>query len=316
LILHLFVAGTLDGSAPRSVGAGRSSREHVVMGSFDALGTATSGLRAQSFALQNISDNIANSQTTAFKSTGTSFADILDAQASGLQLLPGVGGVEAMSAASNNIQGAIQNSTTGTFMAVNGNGYFTVAKPSGFSNGQPVFDGTKLYTRRGDFQPDGNGFLVNGAGYYLMGAPIDPATGNAASGAPQVLQFNANTTLPGQNGGPAGTLQTISTNANGQITGTFSNGQTAALAAVPLAGFRGENSLQKLDGEAFAVTARSGPALTGASGKVVGSAIEASNTDVADQLTKLIETQQAYNLDTKLVTTNDQMLQTLTNLTV
>jgi flagellar hook protein FlgE len=168
--------------------------DRIIMGSFDALTTAVSGLQAQSFALQNISGNIANSQTTAFKSTNTSFLDLMNARTAGLQASGTVG---AISAASNNLQGSIQTSAIGTFMAINGDGYFTVAKPSSVSSsGQPVFDGTKLYTRRGDFQPDANGLLVNGAGYYLMGSPVDPATGNPTGGALQVLKFNSGTSMP------------------------------------------------------------------------------------------------------------------------
>jgi len=159
------------------------------MGSFDALTTAVSGLQAQSFALQNISGNVANSQTTAYKSTNTSFEDLVNANVTGSQVS---GTVESLSTSTNNVQGSIKTSTTGTFMAINGDGYFTVAKPSSVSNGKPVFDGTVAYTRRGDFQPDSNGYLVNGAGYYLMGVAVDPKTGNPLGNVPQVLQFQNN----------------------------------------------------------------------------------------------------------------------------
>ena len=60
-----------------------------------------------------------------------------------------------------------------------------------------MFDGVDRYTRRGDFQPDKNGYLVNGAGYYLMGIPVDPTTGNLVGSVPQVLQFQ-NDFLPAQ----------------------------------------------------------------------------------------------------------------------
>ena len=55
-----------------------------------------------------------------------------------------------------------------------------------------VFGGTNLFTRRGDFQLNQSGFLVNGAGFYLMGLPINPATGNPAGSIPTTLQFNNN----------------------------------------------------------------------------------------------------------------------------
>jgi flagellar hook protein FlgE len=77
-------------------------------------------------------------------------------------------------------------------MAINGDGWFVVAKPIGTSDNQPVFSGVANYTRAGDFQLNSGGYLVNGAGYYLMGIPIDPTTGNPTGSSPQVLQFTNN----------------------------------------------------------------------------------------------------------------------------
>ena len=159
------------------------------MGIFDALSTAVSGLGAQSYALQNISGNIANSQTIAYKRINTSFQDLIGDNLPSKQI---AGGVIASSVPTNNVQGDLQNVATPTFMAVNGNGYFIVKKPDTFSGGQPVFSGVNLYSRRGDFQADKNGFLVNQAGYYLMGLPVDPTTGNPVGSVPTVLQFTNN----------------------------------------------------------------------------------------------------------------------------
>jgi len=140
------------------------------MGIFGALTTAVTGLRAQSFALENISGNIANSQTTAFKRVDTSFEDLIPDFPINKQL---AGSVIASSRATNTAQGDIQGASIGTFVAVNGEGFFIVQKPANFVDNRPVFDGVNLYTRRGDFQLDKSGFLVNGAGYYLMGIPVD-----------------------------------------------------------------------------------------------------------------------------------------------
>jgi flagellar hook protein FlgE len=164
------------------------------MGIFGALTTAVSGLRSQSFALENVSGNIANSQTTAFKRIDTSFEDLIPDAATNHQL---AGSVTAMSRSTNNVQGGIQAASVSTFMAINGDGYFVVEKPSSFADGRPVSDGIDRYTRRGDFQTDKNGFLVNGAGYYLMGIPVDSTTGNLSGSVPQVLQFQ-NDFLPAQ----------------------------------------------------------------------------------------------------------------------
>src|SRR6202012_5924258 len=81
--------------------------------------------------------------------------------------------------------------------AINGDGFFSVQSPSSVVDGQPVFTGATDYTRRGDFQVDANGNLVNGAGEYLMGVPVDPKTDNALGSVPTVLQFQ-NNFLPSQ----------------------------------------------------------------------------------------------------------------------
>src|SRR4029079_9093845 len=158
------------------------------MGIFGALTTAVTGMRAQSFALENISGNIANSQTTGFKREDTSFEDLIPDNLPSKQL---AGNVTANSRSTNSVQGDIQNSSVGTYMAINGQGFFVVEKPSSFTSAQPVFDGGDLYTRRGDFSTDKNGYLVNGAGYYLMGIPVDPTSGNLVGSVPTVLKFDS-----------------------------------------------------------------------------------------------------------------------------
>jgi flagellar hook protein FlgE len=158
------------------------------MGIFDALTTAVAGLQAQSFALQNISGNIANSQTTGYKETDTSFEDMVSAAAQNQQTTDGV---VANSVATNTVQGSIQSTSVATDMAINGSGYFVVAQPNGSSGNQPTFSGVQYYTRAGDFQMNQNGYLVNGAGYYLMGIPVNPSTGTPTGSSPQVLQFNS-----------------------------------------------------------------------------------------------------------------------------
>jgi flagellar hook protein FlgE len=442
------------------------------MGIFNALTTAVSGLQAQSFALQNISGNIANSQTIGYKGTDTSFQDLVSTAALGQQT---AGGVFAGSVASNGVQGTIQNETVSTDMAIDGNGWFTVAQPSGSTGGtQQQFSGVNFFTRRGDFQLNQNGYLVNGAGYFLMGIPINPATGTPTASSPQVLQFNNNflpaqaTTqidyranlpstpssgmiTPGsysanplasgtgtvvasdaslfnaqsldggsvtaydslgnpvnvqmrwaetsssggnntwqlfyqsnskatgsqvewqntgtsftfntsgqltsptspsitlsslsvngdtvgnvtlsygaggltqfatttgnvqvstitQNGFTAGQMQSLSVGGQGQIVGAFSNGQTVALANVTLATFNGQDSLEPLNGEAYAATPESGTPIYSATGKVVGSSLEASDVDIATQFSHLIVAQQAYSANAKVMTTANQMIQSL-----
>ena len=160
------------------------------MGLFDALTSAVSGLQGQSFAMQNISGNIANSQTIAYKGINTSFSDLIPGDSIPSQQV--AGGVIATSIATNNVQGAIQGANSGTDMAINGDGFFLVQSPTNFNGSAPVFGSVDLYTRRGDFQLDANGYLVNGAGYYLEGLPIDPTTGNPTGTVAAPVQFQNN----------------------------------------------------------------------------------------------------------------------------
>ena len=164
------------------------------MGIFGALTTAVTGMRAQAFALENISDNIANSQTTGFKRTDTSFQDLIQDNIPSKQLS---GNVVANARATNTVQGDVQSASVPTFMAINGTGFFVVQKADTYADGRPSFSGVENYSRRGDFQLDQSGYLVNGAGYYLMGIPVDSTTGNLAGSVPQMLQFE-NGFLPAQ----------------------------------------------------------------------------------------------------------------------
>ena len=160
------------------------------MGIFDALNTSVGGLQAQSFALQNISGNIANASTVGYKGINTSFEDLIpDAVTPNRQV---AGGVTAYAQATVTTQGTVSASTVATNMAINGDGFFSVQAAIGTVDNQPVFSGTTDYTRRGDFQVNANGNLVNGAGYYLMGVAVDPKTGNPLGSTPQVLQFQNN----------------------------------------------------------------------------------------------------------------------------
>src|SRR6201993_2649113 len=160
------------------------------MGIFDALTTAVGGLQAQSFALQNISGNIANASTVGYKGIDTAFEDLVpDATTPNKQV---AGGVTAFSQATITTQGTVSSSTVATNMAINGDGFFSVQKPTSITDNQPVFSGSVDYTRAGDFQVNANGNLVNGAGYYPMGVSVDPKTGNPTGNVPQVLQFQNN----------------------------------------------------------------------------------------------------------------------------
>jgi len=155
-----------------------------VMGIFGAITTAVTGLRAQSTALEHISNNIANSQTTGYKRTETSFVDLVPDSPAKQQAL---GVVNANSRPTNGVQGDVSTSDTETYVAINGEGFFIVGEAIGVADGNPVFNNEDLYTRRGDFGLDRFGHLVNGGGYYLKGLPIDPDTGNPSGSSPEII---------------------------------------------------------------------------------------------------------------------------------
>ncbi len=139
---------------------------------------------------------------------------------------------------------------------------------------------------------------------------------NIAAGAlTQFASSSGAATINGitQNGFAAGQLQSVAVNNSGLVVGTFSNGQNIDLAAVTLSHFNGTNYLKALDGGAYEATDLSGVAILGASGSISGSSLEGSNTDIADEFTKLIVTQQAYSANTKVITTANDMVQSLLN---
>lgn len=136
---------------------------------FAALGVAVSGLSAQSQAIGNISDDLSNSQTTAYKSIGTSFSDLVTAS-SATNNSPG--GVTATPDYQNDVQGNISSTSTTTNLAISGQGYFEVTSASQSSTGTTEFSGSSYYTRDGDFTLNKNGYMENSSGYYLEGYSI------------------------------------------------------------------------------------------------------------------------------------------------
>lgn len=152
------------------------------MGIFGALQSAVSGLKAQSHAMENISGNIANSQTIGYKRIDTSFVDLIADAPVKTQV---AGAVSAYSRSMNTLRGDIQNADTQTYMALNGNGFFVTEKADGSA-------GT-FYTRRGDFDVDRNGYLVNGAGYRLTG--LDMSNGVVTGSVAKAIQID-NSFLP------------------------------------------------------------------------------------------------------------------------
>ncbi|MGL5138262.1 MAG: flagellar hook protein FlgE, partial [Beijerinckiaceae bacterium] len=157
------------------------------MGIFGAMTTAVSGMKAQSYAMENISGNIANSRTTGFKRVDTSFVDLVQEAPRRREI---AGSVSGYAQATNTIQGDLTSTGVGTNIAINGEGFFAVQARTGLAGGVPVFNGSDVYTRRGDFDQDASGYLVNGAGYYLKGIPLDPITQDVIGSQSSVIKIN------------------------------------------------------------------------------------------------------------------------------
>ena len=141
---------------------------------FGALNTAVSGLSSQSAAFSNISDNVANSQTTGFKGTDTNFVDYLtDSTAS----VNDSGFVIGRPGYRNDVLGTIASSDNPHALAISGNGFFQVSQKTTNAAGAAQLSPTPEYTRDGNFSLDSSGYLVNDTGAALNGWAADPVTG-------------------------------------------------------------------------------------------------------------------------------------------
>jgi flagellar hook protein FlgE len=117
-----------------------------------------------------------------------------------------------------------------------------------------------------------------------------------------------------QDGYPAGSFMSVAINDSGRVVATYSNGKQIELYQLVTANFNAENQLKRLDGGIYASTAASGEAIYSTDGGVTGGALESSNTDISEEFTKLIVTQQAYAAGTRIVSTSDEMLQEALNM--
>jgi flagellar hook protein FlgE len=140
------------------------------MSLFSALTVAVGGLNAQSASIGNISDNIANAQTVGFKRIDTLFQSLVTQSNANVN---DPGGVRATPFYQNALQGNLIQSQNATSLAISGNGFFSVHAPQTGADGNITFSQTDIYTRRGDFVLDKDGYFVNGAGYALLGWPVD-----------------------------------------------------------------------------------------------------------------------------------------------
>ncbi|MEG9504409.1 MAG: flagellar hook-basal body complex protein [Methylorubrum extorquens] len=227
---------------------------------FSALQTAVSGLKAQSFSLSNISGNIANSQTTGYKRIDTSFVDMLvDGDAKSQT----AGSVGAFSELTNSIQGNKVSTGVSTNMAIDGQGFFAVRKKTTDAGGGEGFTAGNLYTRRGDFAPDKDGYLVNTAGAYLVGASLDPVTGQTNGTGPikisnAVIPAKPTTTITYSANLPKSPATTNAASTQGLLS-AFSDGTDARV--TPANGAT-TGSVSQTNAQSFIDNSIAGPALT------------------------------------------------------
>ena len=160
---------------------------------FGALDTSVSGLTAQSAAFANISDNVANSQTTGFKGVSTNFADYLTTSTNALN---DSGFVAATPEYENNVQGTISTSTNALALAVSGNGFFNVSQAVSDGAGAVTLGTEPEYTRDGNFSLDNSGYLVNDTGQALNGWNADPVTGAISQTTIAPIKINQNSYSP------------------------------------------------------------------------------------------------------------------------
>ena len=256
-----------------------------------ALWAAKTGLDAQQTRMAVISNNLANVNTTGFKRDRALFEDLMyqtvrhpgtnTAQDSVLPSGLSVGtGVRVVATQKLHTAGGLQITENPLDLAVQGRGFFEIQMP----------DGTTAYTRDGSFQINGDGTMVNSSGYTLQPSITIP---------PDSEQVTI-----GRDG-------TISTMIAGATT-------TSVIGNLTVTDFVNPSGLRPLGGNLFAETAASGaaqsgtPGLNGA-GHLIQGSVETSNVNIVEELVSMIETQRAYEINSKAISTTDSMLQFANN---
>lgn len=258
-----------------------------------ALDIAGTGMQAQQTNVEVISNNIANQTTTGFKRRRAEFQDLIyqnlrragaSSSDSGSVVPSGAQvGLGVKTAAIYRIteQGNLQQTSNSLDLAVQGNGYFQVTLPSGDT----------AYTRDGTFALSPDGTIVTADGYVVQPGITVPS--NAKS---------------------------VTINGAGQVQIT-TDGSTSSttVGQLQLAVFPNEAGLDAQGSNLFVQTSASGNAVQGTPaapgfGSVQQGFVETSNVNVVTEITDLITAQRAYEMNSRVITTSDQMLSTLTNL--
>ncbi|MBV8490174.1 MAG: flagellar basal-body rod protein FlgG [Candidatus Eremiobacteraeota bacterium] len=258
-----------------------------------ALYSAASGMIAQQYNMDTISNNLANVDTAGFKNNLARFQDLIYQQLQapgapiGASIVPvgqDVGlGVKVGSSEKIFTQGSLQSTNNPLDIAVEGDGFFQITLP----------DGTTAYTRDGSFKEDASGAVVTANGYFLNPQITIPQ--NAIAGTLQV----------GQDG-------TVTV----QVPGSA---QPQQLGQITLARFVNNAGLEPMGTNLYLESAASGPpnvtqpGLNGA-GQLQGGYLENSNVQMVNEIVNMIVAQRAYEANSKALGSSDQMLQTAINI--
>jgi flagellar basal-body rod protein FlgG len=257
-----------------------------------SLWISKTGMEAQQTQLDTISNNLANASTNGYKRAHAVFEDLMyqnlrqaGANSSEQTTLPtglqaGLG-TRAVATARSFTQGNLQQSSNPLDIAIRGNGFFEVQMP----------DGTTGYTRDGSFQVSATGQLVTNNGYTVNPGITIPA--------------NAQSVTIGNDG-------TVTVQLPGQAA-------PQSVGTIQIANFINPAGLEPKGQNLFAETAASGTPNAGTPGQNgLGSLqqgfVETSNVNVVEELVQMIQTQRAYELNSKAIQTSDQMLQKLSQM--
>jgi flagellar basal-body rod protein FlgG len=257
-----------------------------------SLWISKTGMEAQQTQLDHISNNLANVATSGYKRAHAQFEDLIyqnlrqsgAASSEQTQLPTGlqVGlGTRAVATTRNFSQGNLQQSGGNLDVAIKGNGFFQISTP----------DGGTAYTRDGSFKLDSQGQIVTNTGYLVQPGITIPANAQSVTIA---ADGTVSVGLPGQ-------------------------AQPQTVGQLQLATFINPTGLEPRGGNLYGETASSGAPETAAAGTAgLGTLqqgfLETSNVNVVEELVSMIQTQRAYELNSKAISTSDQMLQRLAQL--
>ena len=255
----------------------------------NSLWISKTGMEAQQMQLDVISHNLANVSTTGYKRENAVFQDLMYQNLRQVgsnttdqsQLPTGLHlglGVRVVATSRTFAQGTIQQTSNNLDVAIQGNGFFQITMP----------DGTISYTRDGSFQIDNQGRLVTAAGLPVANGITVPAN-----------------------------AKTISIGTDGTVSASIAGTTTPQpIGTIALATFINAAGLEPLGQNLFAESTASGQPTTGVPGTnglgtVTQGFLEASNVNVVQELITMIQTQRAYEMNSKAIQTSDQMLQKL-----